>query len=100
MEPSLVQTTLPQRILIISEDSDLALALEVVLGERGYILRSKDNQIEAIAAIKEFAPDVLITASSTMVFVYRRNADILDLPRPIDTEKLLHILEVREECLV
>ena len=96
----MMQATIPQRILIISEDSHLALALELLLGERGYILRSEGNQLDAIAAIKEFAPDVLLTASSTTVFVYRRNAEILDLPRPLDAEGLLHILEAREECLL
>jgi hypothetical protein len=99
MQPLVVQR-FPQRILIFSEDSHLALALEVALAERGYVLRSEDNQIQVKAAIKEFAPDALIMASSTMVFIYRRNAEILDLPRPVDTEKLLHILEAREECLL
>jgi hypothetical protein len=40
-------------VVLRREDSHLALALEVALRERGYVLRSEDNQIQAIAAIKE-----------------------------------------------
>jgi len=82
------------RVLIISQEPHLALALQIVLSERGYLVRCEKDSFQAIGTIKEFSPDVLLTASAAAVFVSRRHSpDIADLPRPVDTDELLRLLE-------
>jgi PleD family two-component response regulator len=88
----------PQRILVVSGDSHLAMALQLALEERGYTVRCERNSRDAIGAIKEFSPDTLITACDETVFIGRRNAaEIVDLPRPLDTDALLRLLQTVEE---
>jgi hypothetical protein len=86
------------RILIITEDSHLALALQVALTERSYLVRHEMDSRDALVAIKEFAPDAMITASEAAVFISRRNAaDVTDLPRPLDLPHLRRVLETEPQ---
>lgn len=81
------------KVLIVSPNVQLAFTLEVLLREHGFEVRSEGSSKEASGAIKEFAPDVLLTACEDTVFVGRRNAsEIEELSRPVDTEALLRLL--------
>jgi len=89
-----VTSTRLQRILVISEDSHLALALGVVFGEHGKMIRWESDSTLAVQAIQEFRPDAMLTASPSTLFIQRRNStEILDLPRPVDILALLRLLE-------
>jgi hypothetical protein len=83
-----------QRVLVVCQDSHLSLALQVLLTERGYSVRCERDSRHAIEAIKEFAPDALLTACDDTLYIGRRNAvEISELPRPFRTEELLCVLE-------
>jgi hypothetical protein len=85
-----------KRILLIMENSHLALALQVVLIELGNKVRWERDSASATKAIREFQPDVMLTASSSAVFISNRNSgEIVELPRPVDTSELRNILESR-----
>ena len=87
----------PQRVLVVCQDSHLSLALQVLLTERGYGVRCEGDSRHAIEAIKEFAPDALLTACDDTIYIGRRNAvEIAELPRPFRTEELLCVLENSE----
>lgn len=88
MKPSFVK-----RILIISEDRHLVLALQVLLSERGHLVRCQSEETGALRAIQEFRPDAMITASAFAVFVSVHNSELVDFPRPLDTRRLLDLLE-------
>jgi len=82
-----------ERILVITEDSHLALALRVVFGEHGKMVRWEADPALAIQAIREFRPDAMLTASTSTVFIQRHNAEIVDMARPVDILQLLRFLE-------
>ena len=81
------------RILIVSENSHLSLALELALRERGHDVRCEADSMEAVGTIREFSPDFLLTACEETVFVGKRGAEeIAELPRPVDTGALFRLL--------
>jgi hypothetical protein len=83
-----------QRILIISEDPNLALSLQILLGGRGKTVRWEANLDHAHPTVGEFRPAVILTTSASTVFVGSRHSpEIFDLPRPIDTTRLLNLVE-------
>lgn len=91
---STIRTTPPKRILIISEEPHLALALQVLFSEQGHIVRCESDSSRAMLAVRESRPDAILTASASTVFVSSSNSgDIVDLPRPVDASELLRILE-------
>jgi PleD family two-component response regulator len=93
--------TLLLRILIICDDSHLALALQVFLKDHGYIVRCESDWVQAGTAAREFRPNAMIAASETMVFVSKQqSANISHLRRPMSTDELLRILESEEEDLM
>jgi len=70
------------------------LALHDVLRERGYSVRCEKDTTQAFEVMKEFNPDVMITASATEAFISRRDsAEIVDLASPVDTCELFRVLE-------
>ena len=84
------------RILLIIEDSHLALTLQVVLREHGNVVRWESNSRGAMKAIREFQPDAMLTASPLAVFISsRHSAEIVEFPTPVDTVELQRVLESR-----
>ena len=82
------------RVLIIGEDSHRARGSQVVLSEHGYTVCCEGDSIRVVDVIQEFKPDAMIIASATTAFISRRNsAEIVDLPRPVETCELLRLLE-------
>jgi chemotaxis response regulator CheB len=83
-----------RRILLIIEDSPLALSLQAVLSEHGNIVRWEKDSTRAVKVVREFRPDAMLTASAFAVFISCRNSpDILHLPKPVDAVEVLHLLE-------
>jgi len=86
----------PKRILLIMEDSHLALALEVVFREQGNILRWESDTTSAVQAMREFKPDVMLTASPFAVFISSpKSEEIGELSRPVDPGELQTLIESR-----
>ena len=91
-----MKTNALKRILLIIDDSHLALALQVVLSEHGNTVRWESDSTSATKAIREFQPDTMLTASAFAVFVSSRDsAEITELARPVDTSQLLQLLASR-----
>ena len=87
-------STKSRRILIVSEDSDLALALQVTLGDHGNTVRWEANPRHAHQTAGEFRPAVMLTASASAVFVGSPHSpEIFDLPRPVDAARLVVLVE-------
>jgi DNA-binding NtrC family response regulator len=48
-------------ILVVDDDREMAKLLRDVLGEAGYLVRSANSAVEALAHVREECPDLLIT---------------------------------------
>src|SRR5687767_10668306 len=84
----------PQRVLIVSHDAHLALALQTSLAELGKTVRCERNGQSAKRVIEEFDPDAMLTVSVSSVFLKKRHSsEIVELPRPIRIPSLVHLLE-------
>jgi hypothetical protein len=85
-----------KRILLITEDSHFALALQVALSEHGNMVHWERDSKSAMKAIREFQPDAMLTASPSAVFISSRNsAEIVEFPKPVDTLELRRLLDMR-----
>lgn len=83
-----------KRILLIIEDAHLALALQIVLSEHGNVVLWENDARSATKVIREFQPDVMLTASPSAVFISRRNsAEIAEFPRPADIRQVRQFAE-------
>lgn len=83
-----------RRVLLISPECHVALALEAALQDHGHIVWHETDSSSAMLAINEFSPNSMITVSDTMVFVCNRDSmEIADLPRPVDIDALFRVLE-------
>ena len=49
-----------RRILIAEDDSSILISLEFLMRQRGYAIRTANNGVEALAAAREFQPDLLL----------------------------------------
>ena len=93
-DESFIQIISPKRILIVSEESHLAIALQILFSEQGNMVRCESDSSRAMLAVHEFRPDAILTASpSTVFFSCSKSGDIIDLPRPVDAAELLRTLE-------
>jgi len=84
-----------RRVLIISTEHHVALALATVLRDNGHLVWHETDSVAAMLAMKEFSPNSMITVSDSAVFVCNRDStEISELPRPVDTNALLRVLEM------
>jgi DNA-binding response OmpR family regulator len=50
----------PAHILVVEDETRLARAIELYLGQRNFIMRTAPNGAEALNRISEIRPDVII----------------------------------------
>lgn len=81
-------------ILIIGEDSHLALALEIVLRERGYSVQCERSSEWKEGEWRHERPGLIINISTSHVEAeLPGSTEKVEMKRPVDTDQLLSLAE-------
>jgi hypothetical protein len=87
-------------VLLFGEDGHLALAIQTLLSERGFLVMSEPDANEVAARINECDPDLILSVTTDAVVGYRRReAEVFSLERPFKSDALLDCVEPSAKVL-